>query len=79
MSILIKGMDMPKSCSACPFRQHFAYDDEIACMLKKDNFLLYTDANERRHKDCPIIHCPDEAIPVLERWKLENCICKAEG
>ena len=57
MSILIKGMEMPKNCMDCPMNY-----DSIDCVLvfdislrDKDNEFMYED---KRHPKCPLIELP---------------------
>lgn len=48
MSILIKGMEMPKSCRACPLATRF-FDGEDVCSM------LGTYVHDRdREDDCPL-------------------------
>ena len=49
MSILIKGMAMPKSCLLCPFGDEFG-----KCCVNAE----LEDANELTHS-CPLIELPD--------------------
>ena len=56
MSILIKGMEMPKNCAECRFRQY-----EYCDMQRQDvyavNIMDYALSLER-HPDCPLIELP---------------------
>lgn len=47
MSVLIKGMELPESCSCCAIRY------EMFCPLRH-RFI----ADEGRRKDCPLIELP---------------------
>ena len=49
MSVLIKGMEMPKSCGKCIFRY------EYICMLNHE--MVFKSTNNR-HKNCPLIEIP---------------------
>lgn len=57
MSVLIKGMEMPDSCSVCRFAGRGGYFMErIVCMFTGKN----EDAeNVDRLSDCPLIALPD--------------------
>lgn len=52
MSILIKGMEMPTSCRACPLATRF-FDGEDVCAM------LGTYVHDRdREDDCPLVPVP---------------------
>ena len=58
MSILIKGMDMPKNCNECPL--HF-YEGQAICCCRalpaiEDDEILKPWKNKR--KDCPLVEIP---------------------
>ena len=63
MSMLIKGMEMPKNCLWCPL-QYFGF-----CQVTK------TDVNSdlgRRADDCPLVELPDKhgrLVDADELWK----------
>lgn len=58
MSILIKGMEMPESCGACPLEQLYGRDGEVAkCPLTEKIFSSYL-VSEIRMSDCPLIELP---------------------
>lgn len=70
MSILVKGVDMPKNCSFCPLR--YSHDEEVfsSCRaLDYGNFNVYDtdiDDEEKRRDDCPLIGLSPEG----EDWIL---------
>ncbi len=62
MSVLIKGMEMPKNCNICPFSK--TNDD-----LESDDYRFrycdfpfigefVTDYEKSRHPDCPLVELP---------------------
>ena len=57
MSILIKGMEMPKSCSDCPMLD---WDlDYIKCKVTGRHFKVKEEPfGARRMNDCPLIELP---------------------
>ena len=65
MSILIKGMKMPKSCAECPFF-YLAYGAEPNCNVDaygegiKECYLphMEEDPGKNRHPDCPLTELP---------------------
>ena len=68
MSIIIKGMDMPKNCFQCSF------NDGIYCCLNDTEALIPKMPTDRL-KGCPLIEIPDSIIeqelPRLERLTKE--------
>lgn len=56
MSVLIKGMEMPKSCFYCPFRRKINPDD-IQCLVTRDVFEeTFAGTIESRNRgNCPLI------------------------
>lgn len=57
MSILIKGMKMPKSCMYCPLNY-----DCISCEVNYDVDFDFEGYDKERHKDCPLIEVPNPNI-----------------
>lgn len=58
MSILIKGMQIPKNCKECPLEQIYGRDGEVAkCPLTKKISSSYL-ASETRMSDCPLVELP---------------------
>lgn len=84
MSILIKGMEMPKSCVICPF---MTTNDDLSV---EDYRYMYcgfpgigefvTDYEATRHPDCPLVPVPphgrliDADKAYLEGWTLQRYI-----
>lgn len=54
MSVLIKGMDMPKSCSKCDLRV-VAIGLDFQCALSDE---MVDDYYSTRHKKCPLVEIP---------------------
>ena len=61
MSVLIKGMEMPKSCAACPFRTSYRESlDPFAdwCYLSRKRLGYYDNKKAKwkaeREKGCPL-------------------------
>ena len=81
MSILIKGMEMPKNCSGCPLNY-----DQMACKVTgtrwwSDTMVLmgFDSCKERLH-DCPLIELPfaEELAEKLYK-QIEKAVIEAEG
>lgn len=53
MSIMIKGMEMPKTCKECPFSDHEAW-----CLILGDWRERYYMPKDERSKYCPLIELP---------------------
>lgn len=69
MSILIKGMEMPKSCAECFAEQCIGSDFGCGIIGFEDgNTTCFT---RERRKDCPLVEAP-KWIPVTERLPLLN-------
>lgn len=71
MSILIKGMEMPKSCYKCPLRRRDGMD--IVCPVAHERFSV-ADVNilEYRLNNCPL-------VPVLPHGDLIDRDALCEG
>ena len=55
MSVLVKGMEMPKGCFYCTFRQK-VNPDEIFCWAMRENYEeTFSETIDGRHKDCPLV------------------------
>ena len=73
MSVLIKGMKMPKNCSDCPLNY-----DMMSCMITGTRWwsdtmvLMDFDYQESRLYDCPLVELPEhhgDLVDVKEiRW-----------
>lgn len=55
MSVLIKGMEMPKNCAECPCRM-IGYTADYCNVLGK--FIDFAVGSDGRRKDCPLIELP---------------------
>lgn len=66
MSILIKGMEMPKNCGECPIYEHLSIHGNTFrfCRLTR----METNPTERRD-DCPLIEVPTHGKWI---WKLAD-------
>ena len=58
MSVLVKGMEMPKSCFYCPFRKKVNPDDYVCMALNKEFEETFSLIVGKRHDDCPLIEVP---------------------
>lgn len=53
MSVIIKGIDMPKDCEDCRFGFYREGDSAPVCYLTKH--IIIRKKAEERHHDCPLI------------------------
>lgn len=70
MSVIVKGMEMPKSCSDCPLN----YDMMLCCITGtrwwSDTIVLMNfDCDKQRLYDCPLVEVKDED----DDWKVSKC------
>lgn len=58
MSVLIRGMEMPAHCAACPIERLYDYGDEIAfyCLLNDGDTKQVR--SKCRRPDCPLVSVP---------------------
>lgn len=71
MSVLIKGMEMPKKCDECHF---YRYWDEMASSCRafnKTRWIDDCDMKKERHPDCPLIEVPEHGR-LIDADALEN-------
>ena len=69
MSILIKGVSMPKTCEDCPcFDEGFYY-----CNVKKENLSerLFDHTKDPPPNWCPLIEIPDVYIDIAKAFMTE--------
>ena len=65
MSILIKGMDMPKSCGECEFNYYLEGGSYEWC----ECVILHDDLNQfdTRRTDCPLVEIPTPHGDLIDR------------
>ena len=64
MSILIRGMEMPKNCKDCPFSDHEAW-----CLIPGSWKERYYCPEDERSEHCPLIELPPHS-DLVDRNKL---------
>ena len=62
MSIIIKGLDMPKNCYHCPAHNH--WNTGIKCVILNR-------LTEDRPSDCPLIEIPTPHGRLIDESKME--------
>ena len=68
MSILIQGMEMPKTCDYCKFHEPFL--DFAYCDLGEMD-MEYKDIANCRHPDCPLIEIPTPHGRLIDADEIE--------
>ena len=68
MSILIKGISMPKNCYECRFGKEKQFDVGIVCTLLDGTTL---DTTSRPKGICPLIEIPDIYIDIAKAFMTE--------
>ena len=56
MSILIKGMEMPKACEWCSFISTFTTERGVGCSCEVENFEF--GEYSKRQENCPLVEVP---------------------
>ena len=76
MSVLIRGMEMPKSCYKCPLRRRNGMD--IVCPLAHERFSV-TDVNilEYRLDNCPLSPVPPHGDLIDRKVAFDYWLCAA--
>lgn len=70
MSVLIKGIDMPKCCSQCPCVTYDDCDDPYCSALQELGMPDVVYYPNRKLEDCPLAEVP------TQHGKLVDCECK---
>ena len=58
MSILIKGMEMPKCCAECEWHEYYGGDYDWVHACRRTGTMPIENAETERANDCPIIEVP---------------------
>lgn len=59
MSVLIKGMEMPKGCITCMFKSESLFNRTMWCYWFDNPLGDYSKCDEKwRHPDCPLVEVP---------------------
>lgn len=69
MSVLIKDMEMPKTCWDCACSNYYYHTDEAMCDIT-DETLDYILWKRERRSDCPLIEVPTPHGDLVDRDKL---------
>lgn len=72
MSVIVRGMEMPKSCSDCPLNY-----DQMACDVTGTRWwsdtmvLMGFDSDKERLYDCPLVEIPTPHGRLIDADKLD--------
>ncbi len=61
--LIIKGMNMPKKCTACPFYYVDFSDGETSCLATGCEVSI----GEHRDKNCPLVEIPTPHGELIDR------------
>ena len=81
MSILIKGMEMPKNCMDCPlYESKYHYHGCHAVPKSFTDMDMWNFVGDRPSW-CPLIEIPDMYIDISKAFmtELANKVCRKEG
>ena len=78
MSVLIKGMEMPKSCSKCGFFD-MGGGDGYRCTLLRKSFEMWNKISVARDRSCPLIEVPTPHGRLGDLDELEKQFKRAIG
>lgn len=65
MSVLIKGMEMPKACCECGFNHCSQFRDDDTCLLL-DKGISQLFVLVDRLPDCPLVEVSEKAVSPCE-------------
>lgn len=79
MSVLIKGMEMPKACEWCSFISTFTTENGLGCRCEVEKFEFWD--YSKRQENCPLVEVPtphgrlidEEAIYNNVKSRCNNC------
>ena len=71
MSIIVKGMEMPKSCFYCPFHEKVNPDDYVCMALNKEFEETFSLIVGKRHNDCPLVPVPPHGDLIGREWLID--------
>lgn len=67
MSVIVKGMDMPKNCKDCPFSDHEAW-----CLIPGDWRERYYCPDNERSEYCPLVEIPTPHGRLIDIKSVED-------
>lgn len=71
MSVLIKGMEMPKACEWCSFISTFTTESGLGCRCEVEKF-EFRDYSKRQ-ENCPLVEVPTPHGRLIDADALMEC------
>ena len=70
MSILIKGMEMPKACEWCSFISTFTTESGLGCRCEVEKFEFWD--YSKRQENCPLVEVPTPHGRLIDADELKK-------
>lgn len=70
MSVLIKGMEMPKCCAECEWHEYYGGDYDWVHACRRTGTMPIENAETERANDCPLIEVPTPHGDLVDRTEL---------
>lgn len=71
MSLMIRGMKFPISCSSCWFSQtEYKGLNEYCKAMKNEEVTKYMNQNKGRHPQCPLVEIPENHGRLIDADRL---------
>ena len=67
MSILIKGMKMPKCCVECEWHEYYGGDYDWVHACRRTGTMSIENAETERANDCPLVEIPEPHGDLIDR------------
>ena len=72
MSILIKGMEMPKCCAECEWHEYYSGDYNWVHACRRTGTMPIENAETERANDCPLIEVPTSHGRLIDADEFER-------
>lgn len=72
MSVLIKGMEMPKACEWCSFISTFTTESGLGCRCEVEKFEFWD--YSKRQENCPLVEVPTPHGRLIDADRLLESI-----
>ena len=72
MSVLIKGMEMPKACEWCSFISTFTTESGLGCRCEVEKFEFWD--YSKRQENCPLVEIPTPHGRLIDADEIEKCV-----
>lgn len=72
MSIIVKGMEMPKTCGECSFLQESVWKGELyPCVCVAGGFVVKPSETDMKDGLCPLVALPEKHGRLIDANKLK--------